>query len=151
MKQISEGDLLEMIRTRPAGRADNVKQSRVKSKDRSKLKSTDSEDALHSPPKKLKVAATEKVEKTAKLHSLGTKEHKNKETDKLLTEPPQKKEHDNKDVKTKSPIKKQHIEEKQLPKQSKNDMNNIKMKTDTLQDVTSYLMVHNPCKFISFI
>lgn len=53
VKQISEDDLLELIRTRPAGSADNIKQPSVKAK--GKQKSVESDGTAVSPSEKPKL------------------------------------------------------------------------------------------------
>ncbi|KOC59072.1 Replication factor C subunit 1 [Habropoda laboriosa] len=90
--KISEDDLLEMIRTRPA------------------------EDGSPSPPKQMKVIVDGKTEKETNISSPHKKEHSYKETQKLIQELPKKKE-DN--------------------KKEKNNLQDVKIKTDTLQDINA--------------
>ncbi|XP_053978468.1 replication factor C subunit 1 [Hylaeus volcanicus] len=161
VKQISEDDLLEMIRTRPAGQADNVTQLRTKSNDRTKCKSTESEDMSPSPPKKIKNMANEKTEKLTK-SSPRKKEHTNKVTEiskkihspdskKYCDEPikktsrsPSKKKHDVKDT-TKvaniaPPIEKEQTEINEPLIENKietNDAKHVQKETDSLQYVDS--------------
>ncbi|CAK9821609.1 Replication factor C subunit 1 [Anthophora retusa] len=138
IKKISEDDLLEMIRTRPAGQAGDVKQSRARSKTRAKEKSTESEDESPSPPKKKK--ADEETEKATNINSPQKKELSNKKTENLLQESPRKKEND-KEIK--SPVEK-HTENKESLVQCKKEMNNVhdvKMKMDTSQDINASITV----------
>ncbi|CAL7935102.1 unnamed protein product [Xylocopa violacea] len=160
IKEISEDDLLELIRTRHASQSD-VKQSRTKSKNRFKQKSTDSEEI--SPPKRAKLITNEEtekkepsdeqteksprkspwkkkrsnkeVEKSSK--TLSQKEEpSNKETEKLLQASPNKKEVDNTNVMQR--VKKQLDEDKELDlycKKEINDAENIKVQTNTLPDI----------------
>lgn len=69
IKMIVEDDLLEMIRTRPIGRASNVKQSHARSGDRTKKTSTVWEDRSLSPPKKRIHTVNQEIKSPLKAHS----------------------------------------------------------------------------------
>ncbi|XP_076625612.1 germ line transcription factor 1 [Colletes latitarsis] len=129
IKQISEDDLLEMIRTRNAGHAHDVLQSRTKSKDRTKRKDTESEDTSPSPTKKKKTIVNQETEKLEKICS----PHKKKEFS-------YKKRSDNKDTIATilSSPKKNETEVHESLIQDKKEINDAKcvhIKTDTLQDI----------------
>ncbi|KAF3423622.1 hypothetical protein E2986_03148 [Frieseomelitta varia] len=142
IKKISEDDLLELIRTRPAGQSDNAKQSPVKSKQRSKKRSIESDES--SPSKKIKITSNEETKKTTKICSPRKKEHSNKEIEDSLKVSPQIQELDDKDTKVKPLIEKQHNEHKESVVQNKieiNDIKDIKIQTDTSQDVNGNIPV----------
>ncbi|CAK9807284.1 Replication factor C subunit 1 [Anthophora plagiata] len=140
IKKISEDDLLEMIRTRPAGQAGDVKQSRARSKNRGKEKSTESEDESSSPPKKKKTVIDEETEKVTNINSPQKKELSHKKTEKLLQESSNKREND-KEIK--SSVEK-HTENKESLIQCKKEINNVddvKIKMDTSQDMNASITV----------
>lgn len=93
--KIFEDDLLEMIRTRPAGKANQVKQSHAKSKGGAPHKSTDLDDTLPSP-RKLSKEFQEEKEKSVDKQSPVKMEDAKEEAKKTM--------------KLKSPIKKEHVE-----------------------------------------
>ncbi|XP_078032825.1 germ line transcription factor 1 isoform X2 [Augochlora pura] len=80
VKQISEDDLLELIRTRKSGHVQDVKQSRTKSKDRTKEKRSDSDSTPPSLPKRPKIESDQETEKSEKLQS----PHKNGSGDNVI-------------------------------------------------------------------
>nr|XP_031827497.1 replication factor C subunit 1 [Nomia melanderi] len=84
IKQISEDDLLELIRTRKPGHAEDVKQPRTKSKDRIKQKSIESDDAYLSPPKTPKKTSNRETEKSEKIRSPQKKGDVDENTEKTL-------------------------------------------------------------------
>ncbi|XP_017758699.1 PREDICTED: replication factor C subunit 1 [Eufriesea mexicana] len=140
IKKISEDDLLEFIRTRPAGQIDNVKQPRTKSKERSKQESVESETSPSSS-KKIRVTVTEE---TKKIHSPQKKEYSNKETERLLKVSPHKQELNNKDIEMKTPIKKKYIEHKELvieKREQVNDVKDIKIQSNTLQNINGNISI----------
>nr|XP_012147257.1 PREDICTED: replication factor C subunit 1 isoform X2 [Megachile rotundata] len=113
IEKISEDELLEMIRTRPAGQANNVihPSHRASSKNKTKRKSAESEDMSPSPSKEAK-GKTEEVGKS--VCSPQKEKSTEKDVQKLLEKSPHKKEHHTKHVKTPSPIKKQPREDKSV-------------------------------------
>lgn len=123
--------MLELIRTRPAGQSDNATQPRTKSKERSKRKSAESSE--ESTPKKKKITVNEETKKTAKVHSPHKSESSKQEIEDSL-----KQELYNKDEKLRSSIeKKQNEHEESLVQDKKEiiDVKDIKIQTNTLQDV----------------
>lgn len=136
IKKISEDDLLELIRTRPAGQADNVIQpsQRASSKNKIKRKSTESEDASPSPSKKAK-GKTEKAEKS--VHSPQKEKNTEKDVPKLLEKSPHKKEQHNKHEKTPSPIKKEQNGNKSVIQDKKeiSDIKDRQVKEDISHDI----------------
>ncbi|XP_026669374.1 replication factor C subunit 1 isoform X2 [Ceratina calcarata] len=111
--QISEDDLLELIKTRPAGQASSVQKPRARSTSKKRIISTDSEES--SPPKKAKLDDEQK--------EASRTDEKNK-SEKPSKASPKRKELNNEDLKTKSPIKVKH-ESKKFILDRKETMNEI--------------------------
>ncbi|KZC12208.1 Replication factor C subunit 1, partial [Dufourea novaeangliae] len=132
VKQITEDDLLELIRTRKAGHAESVKQSRAKSKDRMKQSSVESDDAFLSPPKRVKSTVNEETEKSEKVRSPSKKEHIDEDAKETSKRSPRKKEYSD------------ESREKQT-KQSLNkelkDIKDVEIKADSLQDINGNISV----------
>ena len=110
LKTISEDDLLEMIRTRPAGQSADIIQPRARSKNRQTQKSTKSDDMSPSPKKRAKISETKETEKLER--SPHKKETSEKDEKKQLEKSSHKKENDSKLEKTPSPVKKEQNETK---------------------------------------
>ncbi|XP_012236348.1 replication factor C subunit 1 [Bombus impatiens] len=137
IKKISEDDLLELIRTRPAGQSDNVTQPRTKSKERSKRKFAESSE--ESTPKKKKITVNEETKKAAKVHSPHKTESSKREIEDSL-----KQELYNKDEKIKSSIEKKQNEYKESLVQDKKeiiDVKDIKIQMNSLQDISGNIPV----------
>ncbi|XP_076241246.1 germ line transcription factor 1 [Calliopsis andreniformis] len=145
IKEISEDDLLEMIRTRPTGQTTDIKQSRTKSNERMKQKST--EDKSPSPSKNEKNINQETKKSPSKVHSPRKKECTEEETKESIKHSLHKKSEDkdrtkteklelfNKDVKT--DIKESLFEDKN----AMNDQEGIQIKTVPSKDINENLSV----------
>lgn len=138
IKEISEDDLLEMIRTRPAGQVHDAKQVHTQAKKRTK-KSTETEDESTPPAKRGKSNVDQETEKSpSKIHSPRKNEHIEKNVEK-----PSKRSPDKKGAKetgrTQSPNKKQTMEVKESLADRKMQMNEkeVKIEIEPLKDVRS--------------
>ncbi|XP_033322523.2 germ line transcription factor 1 [Megalopta genalis] len=136
VKQISEDDLLEMIRTKKSGQIQDVKQSRTKSKDRTKQKHIDSDSTSSSLPKQPKTALNQEIEKSAKLQppnkngsgdgvieKMQNKEYADEKAEKISP----KKIHDDRDIMERVIMKDDKKEVK--------DIKDLQMRTDSLQNI----------------
>ncbi|XP_076289848.1 germ line transcription factor 1 isoform X2 [Lasioglossum baleicum] len=119
IKQISEDDLLDMIRTRKSGQVKDVKESRTKSKDRMKQKSIESDDTPPAPSKRAKITSHQETEKLQSPHK---KEDRGEVTEKI---------HDDKDATKKAIIKSPVKDDKKDAK----SIENLQTKPDSLQDI----------------
>ncbi|XP_076646066.1 germ line transcription factor 1 isoform X2 [Halictus rubicundus] len=142
VKQISEDDLLDMIRTRKAGQVQNVKESRTKSKDRMKQKSIESDSTSPSPSKKAKPTLYQETETLQSPHKkedrceVTEKTQKGGYTDESTEKTSSKKlspekVHDDKDT-IKRPIIKSPVKD---DKKDVKSVKNLQTKTDSLQTI----------------
>lgn len=137
IRTIAEDDLLEMIRTRPMGKASDVKQSHARSGDRTKKTSTVWEDGSPSPPKKRIHTVTQERKSPSKAHSPEKKDVE--DTERQSRRSSRKIEHDDQEMtkttKPPTPIKKDESETTELTKTKEEitDTKGAHVKTDSLK------------------
>ena len=119
IKTIVEDDLLAMIRTRPMGKASNVKQSPARSGDRTKKTSTVWEDRWPSPPKKVIHTVNREIKSPSKAPS-PEKKDVDEDAERQSRRSSRKIEHDDQEMtkatKPPTPIKKHESETTELKK-----------------------------------
>ncbi|XP_076663268.1 germ line transcription factor 1 [Andrena cerasifolii] len=119
IKTIVENDLLEMIRTRPMGKACDVQQSHARSGDRTKKKSTVWKDRSLSPPKKGTHTVDQEIKSPLKARSAEKKDG-DEDTERESRRSSHKIEHHDQDMtkttKPLTPIKKDQSETMELTK-----------------------------------